>query len=128
MPQHQVQQQASIYDLLDKVAEAMPDATDDEKIAMAMELAIENGFTNEILDVAGYAPLAEHEKTASEERPAEKKANKPEIRYTKLTVQDIIGHLSDQWGRPEPIEKDAAERPGYAKLAKLVEVELSRPS
>lgn len=58
----------------------------------------------------------------------EKKSSAPGVSYNKFTARDIASHLAAQFGRPETYEKEAAHRPALAKLAKLVEAELGRPS
>jgi len=68
---------------------------------------------------------------AKEKDKEEKESSARPILYNKFTTQDIIGHLAAQWGRHEPVEKEASERKPSAseKLARLVEKELAaRPT
>jgi hypothetical protein len=141
-------------DILAKVAEALPDATPEEKRAALAELSMEAGFNDFIDKFAAGAgcpgskirskgkgrglgrgggkgpigtPIGEklsQEKTAS----VVKEIDGRKVRFDKLTAEDIVAHLAEQWGRPEDLEKQAAARPVTAKFAAFLAEELARPT
>ena len=123
-------------DILAKVAEALPDATPEEKMAALAELSMEAGFNDFINKLAAGAgcPKAKGMMKKKAEKPQEKTASVVKeidgrkVRFDKLTAEDIVAHLAEQWGRPEDLEKQAAAHPATAKFAALLSEELSRPT
>jgi hypothetical protein len=66
-----------------------------------------------------------------EKKEDEKKSSARPILYNKFTAHDIAAHLQSQFGRQDPVEKDASVKKVSAaeKLAALVEKELAaRPT
>lgn len=124
--------------LTEKVAELAP-VSIDKTASMGYERAEkgkggENLFSSEDYALAEYA-RAKGGKVTKEEwekagKPHLKKASESDrkILYSKLNVDDIIGHLASQFGRVEGVDKEASHRPGFAKLAKFVQEELARPT
>ncbi len=71
------------------------------------------------------------DKDEKKEDKDEKKSSARPILYNKFTAHDIAAHLQSQFGRQDPVEKDASVKKVSAseKLAALVEKELSaRPT
>lgn len=122
-------------DILAKVAEALPDATPKEKRAALAELSMEAGFNDFINKLAAGAgcPKAKgmmKKKAEGQEKTASviKEIDGRKVRFDKLTAEDIVAHLAEQWGRPEDLEKQAAARPVTAKFAAFLAEELARPT
>lgn len=122
-------------EILSKIAEALPEATPEEKLAALAELSMEAGFNDFIGKLAAGAGCAkamkamkkkgeEQEKTAS----VVKEIDGRKVRFDKLTAEDIVSHLAEQWGRPEDLEKQAAARPATAKFSAFLKEALARPT
>lgn len=123
-------------EILAKIAEVLPKASPEERLEAVAALSVEAGFhdfTDKLAAGAG-CPKARarmmkrkgqgQEKTAS----VVKEIDGRKVRFDKLTAEDIVAHLSKQWGRPEDLEKQAAARPATVKFAALLKEELGRPT
>lgn len=108
--------------LLEKIAAAMPQATQEEKLEAVAAIAANMGFEDVVRKEAEARGLGVT-KTASEEGSPVRK-----VKFNKLSIDDLVHHLSDEFGRPEWHEKEAAHYPTLSKFAKLLEVERTRPS
>lgn len=118
-----------------KVAEALPDATPEERLDAVAELSLEAGFNDFIEKLAAGAgcpkAMAKMKKKAEEQEKTAsvvKEIDGRKVRFDKLTAEDIVTHLAEQFGRPEDLEKQAAERPATAKFALLLSEEFNRPT
>lgn len=113
----------SLKKLVEEVAKL--EVSDEEKVATLTDAAMSMGFEAtldaELSKVAGTTKTASTVKTVAGS----------EVRFDKMTVEDLIGHLSAQYGRPE--QKEAAEKTAGTKTARekfagLLKAELARPT
>lgn len=115
----------TMNDVLEKIAEILPDASPEEKVAALAMVAIEAGFYDYLAQAAQGG-----EKTASEGDGLVRSG---------LHIQQILAHLTSQYGRVEPPaekeaeepkgqEKKASDLPHLAKFAKMLEGEIARPT
>lgn len=96
--------------------------TAEERFAAIAEAATSAGFDDAIAEAAVKAGYGA-EKTAS----SVKEVDGRKVLFSKLSVEDLINHLASEYGRPEQIEKAAAEKPATAKFASLLSEALARP-
>lgn len=97
---------------------AAMEGSSDEKVAALASVSSDLGFKDHLKTALTSATT---EKTAS----TVKEVAGSSVRYSKMTVEDVIGHLSDQFGRPEPKEAAAPKTP-REKLASYVKAELAK--
>lgn len=113
--------------IVEEVGGQLKEASAEERFEAIAQVALSAGFEGFLAEkVAELAPVRVEKTACCHEKPAADPSQK--IRYSKLNVDDIIGHLADQFGRVEGVDKEASHRPGFAKLAKLVQEELARPT
>lgn len=104
-----------------------------EQVGKVISEAMEHGFADQIEKEAkkrGYKGYGKSmkKKSSEAEKTAEVGQRKDGILFGKYTTQDILQHLASQFGRTEPIEKEASNKTPREKLASMVEAELARPS
>jgi hypothetical protein len=101
----------------------------DEQVGKIISEAMEHGFRDQLeKEAKGYGYKKKPMKKKGEEKTAAFGQMKNGILFGKYTPQDLIEHLAAQYGRPEPIEKEASKKTAREKLASYVEAELARPS
>lgn len=122
-------------EILAKVAEALPDASPEDRAEAVAALSMEAGFNDFVDKLAAGAgcpkAMAKMKKKAEgQEKTASvvKEIDGRKVRFNGLTPEDVVAHLAEQWGRPEDLEKQAASRPATAKFAALLKEALVRPT
>ncbi len=106
----------------------------DEEVGQLISGSMELGFADHVEKTAkgyGYAPKKKKKADApegQEKTAAFGKKSAKGILYSKYDVNDIIEHLAGEFGREEPIEKDAAAVPTLRKFSSMLKEELTRPT
>ncbi len=113
-------------DLIEKVAAELPDASPEERLEAIAAIAMDLGFHEELAKAAGFK--VETEKTAA----VHKKIADRDVRFDKMTIQDLTGYLTEQYGRPAEVDEDektaSAKSPAREKFASLLKAALARPT
>ncbi len=106
----------------------------DEEVGQLISGSMELGFADHVEKTAkgyGYAPKKKKKADApegQEKTAAFGKKSAKGILYSKYDVNDIIEHLAGEFGREEPIEKDAAAVLTRRKFSSMLKEELTRPT